>query len=154
MSRQKRKRKRINGQDVIIKRPDAAHNALPKRQLVTRTSMRKVLKSSIDRRTCFGRAYVSRYDEMVDHLSVIPTPPQRQLIDQCVRLSLMSDMAWGEYLRCSGYVDKTDAVGWFDLFTKASREHRSVLQLLGIERKVKDLPDLSKYVETTYGHDN
>jgi hypothetical protein len=73
------------------------------------------------------------------------TGPQRVLIDHCARLHVLKRLAWDELSR-SGAFRNGEPRPAYDAFRRAAADERSVLVMLGLERRAKEVPDLQDYL--------
>ena len=143
-------RKRVNGRDVRLRRPDAAANARTKKVMILGhgASSRALMHGALDQRTRVGRAYRAHEAALVAHLggAEAVTVPQRSLIDQAARLHLLGKIAWAELQR-TGAFRAGELVPAFDAFRRAAADERAVLALLGLERKTQQLPSIEDYLD-------
>lgn len=154
------KRRAINRPQRIV-RPDAAANARksPKIRVVHGGKSTALLKGEFDLRTKIGREHKTRLAVMKAHMGDDLTAPLERIADQAVRLSLLEDIAWAELSRASSIVNsKGDGLNpAFDAVLRAAREHRNVLEIIGLQRKAKQVPTLAEYLasrESTEGGDD
>lgn len=132
------------------KRPDAARNARPRRVSITHGGdSRVLLRDPLDRRTRIGKAYRDHCQALSAHVGGEPTRPQAELIDQAARLALLAKIAWAELFRGGVFVNGTgQPAPALETWLKAARDQRAVLQLLGLERRSRDVT-LSEYLQQT-----
>lgn len=145
------KRVRRNGRLVKQKKPKSAANATPnvkKVRYVTRTQRNDFFTDPFDKRTLVGK----RYDELqvifTAHLGNDLTEPERQLVDQVARLSILSDALWAELMDDGVITEEGHLSSAFDGWLRTSRDQRSVLQMIGLRRRPKEVQDLSNYIQT------
>lgn len=130
------------------KRPDAARNAQPRKVLVTHAGgSQALLRDPLDRRTRVGKAYRDHCQALAAHVGGDPTRPQAELIDQAARLALLAKIAWAELLRSGVFSGEGgQPAPALETWLKATRDQRAVLQLLGLERRSREL-DLQEYLQ-------
>ena len=133
-------RRRRNGRLERVKRPDAAGNSRPKKvHILTGSQSRALLYGALDRRTQAGKQHVRQCAALAAHVGGDPTAAQLRLIDQAARLHLLGQMAWAELLRAGALVKKGRLAPAFEAYVKAARDERATLQLLGLERKARNV---------------
>jgi hypothetical protein len=147
--RPKRTRKRVNGRLMIVKEPTSRTNGKPRKTFISGHggNSKALLRDPLDLRSSVGRAYYAEKQALRVHVGGDPTMPQEKLIDQCARLGVLNNIAWGELMRAGMLVQGDKLVPAFEAYIKAARELRDVLRLLGIERRTKPVPSLSEYLE-------
>lgn len=148
-TRPKRARRLRNGRLELVKRPDAAGNATPRKVSIIaggQGGLRStaLLRDPLDLRTAVGKAYHAQKAELRAHVGGDPSLPQEKLIDQAARLAVLADIAWGALIREGSIVKGTALHPAFEAYLRATRDQRDVLRLLGIQRHAKQitLPDL------------
>ncbi len=127
------------------KRPDSAALARPKVKFITHGGASALLRDSFDGRTRLARLYHERLLELQAHLGGDLSAPQKQIVDQAVRLGLAADIAWGAVLK-DGVVNGSATTAAFETYVKATRDQRAALQLLGLERRSKPVQDIDDYL--------
>ena len=106
---------------------------------------RLLLTAPLDRRTVFGRAYAQQLRALELHLGDDLTPPQARLVDQAARLALLGAVAWNELAK-EPFDSDGAAAPSFDVYLRTTQQEREVLRVLGLERRLKDVPDLRAYL--------
>ena len=106
-----------------------------------------LLTAPLDRRTSFGRAYAQQLRALELHVGDNLTAPQARLVDQAARLALLGAVAWNELAR-GPFMKDGGAVPAMDVYMRATQQEREVLRVLGLERRLKDMPDLKTYLAT------
>src|SRR2546425_3731378 len=132
------------------KRPDAARNARPRKILLRHASDSRALRyADLDLRSTAGKEYTASKAMLTAHLGGQEnvTGPQRVLIDHCARLHVLTRLAWDELSR-SGAFRNGEPRPAYDAFRRAAADERSVLTMLGLERRAKDVPDLQDYLRS------
>ncbi len=121
--------------------PVARGNAQPRRvYLTTGVESVALMQSPIDQRSALGRIYKKRISELQAHLGNDLSVPKQALADQSVRLSILSDLSWGEVMKVDGLIRKDGTPHpSIDIFMKASKHQRDMLGVLGIQRRAKDV---------------
>lgn len=132
--------------DRRLKRPDSARIAKPKVKYVSHAAGSNLLEDPLDNRTRVGKTYRAQRAVLSAHVGGHPTHPQEKLIDQAVRLAMLTDIAWAELMRSKKLVTNGAVHPAFEAFLKASRDQRAVLIILGLKRRTKDVPDLQDYL--------
>ncbi len=132
--------------DRRMKRPDSARIAKPKVKYVSHAAGSNLLEDPLDNRTRVGKMYRVQRATLAAHIGGHPTIPQEKLIDQAVRLALLTDIAWAELMRSKKLVTNGAVHPAFEAFLKASRDQRAVLIILGLKRQTKNIPDLQDYL--------
>jgi hypothetical protein len=128
------------------KRPDAAGNAKPRVKYVVHGGVSALARDAIDGRTTLARHYREQLAALLAHVgNEALTHPRRELVDQGARYALLVRIAWGEVLH-AGIVSEGRITPAFETFLKASREHREVLGILGLERRERPVPNLEDYL--------
>lgn len=128
------------------KRPDSAALARPRKVHIQHGGGSTALMlAPLDGRTRLGKAYRAHVEALERHVGGNPTPPQARLVDQAARLALLAELSWAELARTGPFVDGV-AVPAVDTFLRAAGQERGVLQVLGIEPRSVDVPDLQKYL--------
>lgn len=125
---------------------ESAKNARPKVKFVTHGGQSALRHAVLDMRTSMGRKYRASLAELKAHVGSDLTVPQAKLIEQATRLSLLSDLAWAEVADAKALITNNTPCAAIDVFLKAARDHRAVLNLLGLERRVKPI-NLNDYLE-------
>lgn len=128
------------------KRPDSAALARPKRVAVTHGGRSALLHAPLDRRTRFGRLHRAQVDALCRHLGGDVTVAQARLVDQAVRLRLLSELAWSELLRGGAFTEAGDPRPALDAFRRLAGDERSLLALLGVERREQPVASLDQYL--------
>lgn len=127
--------------------PQAAHNARTHKVAITTGGQSvNLLRAPLDERTRAGKAYRRHVQTLERHLGGDLTAPQSRLVDQAARLALIAELAWAQIRDGGVFNKKGDVRPALDAYHKAIREERAILQLLGIERRQKPLPDLQEYI--------
>ncbi len=132
----------------VIRR-DAARNARPKKLLLRHGGNSRALRyADLDLRSTAGREYRARVQALTTHLggAEAVSTPQRILIDHAARLHLLGRLAWDELSRTGAFKDGNPRPA-YDTYRRAAADERSVLTVLGIERKAKYVPDLHDYIK-------
>ncbi|HLE18558.1 MAG TPA: hypothetical protein VI728_09780, partial [Syntrophales bacterium] len=75
------------------------YNAIAKTRYIRHGGHSDFLHDPLDGRTTLGRAYQGDIEALTAHLGGQLTLPQRSLIEQATRLSLLASIAWAEILR-------------------------------------------------------
>lgn len=146
------RRKRIGGRLVRVKNGASAANAKPKRVYITHAGgSRALLKDPLDLRSTIGRAHRQFCEELSAHVGGDLSVPQARLIDHASRLRLIATIAWGELWRRGMFDGKGTPRPALDAFRRAAADERSVLQLLGIERREKPVKTLQDLLEGKAG---
>lgn len=114
---------------------------------VTPTNTSKLEFARLDRRTWAGRIYTSTVKDLVSHMGGDPSYAQQLLIDQCARLRIAADVAWGGAMKAGLDTDSPA----FQNFLRASRNQREILHLLGLERQSRPV-SLNDYIESRDAH--
>ena len=136
----------------LHRRPDAAANARPRKVAVTHAGGSKLfLTAALDRRTKAAKAYHTHVAALEEHIGDAPTPPQARLIDQAARLALLGALAWDELQRQGPFDARGNVRPAVETYTRAIREERATLQLIGLERREPPIPTLAEYVAERYG---
>lgn len=142
-----RSRQLKDGRRVPLKRPDARANAMPRRVFPVHGGAAKVLRHGVlDARSALGRGFFAETTALRSHIGGEPTLPEVRLIEQAGRLHLIGAMAWAELLAAGRLIGKTGAHPAVDVLVRVMREQRAVLELLGLKRRPKDVPDLTTYL--------
>ena len=129
-----------------IKRPDARANARPRKVLIKHGSnSHALMHAPFDMRSVVGKAYQHRVRELSAHIGGEPNAVQRTLIDHGARMHLLTRMAWRE-LSTHGAYRHGSPTPANDAYRRAAADERSVLLLLGLDRKAKEVPELSEYL--------
>lgn len=128
--------------------PNCAKNAKTKKIVVTSgRGSQALLKGVFDMRGLIGKQYKIRLEALRQHIGPDAiTVPMEKLLDQAVRISLIEDMSWSELISANSIMTKHGLHPAFDGLLKASRDHRELLKILGITRKVKEL-SLTDYLQ-------
>lgn len=105
-----------------------------------------LLRGALDQRSAVGKRYSEHKQALLAHLTDDATQPQRMLIEQAARLSLVSDVVWAQLHRVGVFEKDGTLTSGFDAFLRSARELRSVLDALGLERRQKQLPSLGDYL--------
>ena len=143
-------RKRIDGRDQRAKNSASARNAKPRKvSLVHGGSSRKALYDPLDKRTVEHRFCFERKQALLAHLAGNATVLAQELVEQEARLAMLARIAWvaidqGNLLAEDGLAPAAEA------YVRLTREQRAVMQLLGIERRSKPVPDLANYLGSTH----
>lgn len=132
--------------DKRMKRYDSAKLAKPKVKYVSHAAGSNLLEDPLDNRTRVGKMYRAQRALLTTHIGEHPTLPQEKLIDQAVRLAMLTDIAWAELMRSKKLVTNGAVHPAFEAFLKASRDQRAVLIILGLKRQTKNIPDLQDYL--------
>lgn len=132
--------------DKRMKRPDSARIAKPKVKYVSHAAGSNLLEDPLDNRTRVGKTYRAQRAALAAHIGGRPTLPQEKLIDQAVRLAMLTDIAWAELMRSKRLVTNGAVHPAFEAFLKTSRDQRAVLIILGLKRQTKNIPDLQEYL--------
>ncbi|MEW8202733.1 MAG: hypothetical protein AB2653_17510 [Candidatus Thiodiazotropha endolucinida] len=136
------------------KRPDSAELAKPKKvHVIHGGKASSLLTADLDGRTRLAKQYKEQVEALERHLGNDLTPPQARLVDQAARLALLGGIAWQEIITKQPF-SKGGVSPAIETFIKATQQERQVLIALGIERRTKDIPDLSNYLEKKYGDTN
>ena len=101
-----------------------------------------ILTDRLDMRTVAGKALGAYRAALTAHIGGEPTVPEAELIDQASRLALLCRIAWVE-LDDKGATTKRGVSPAFDAYVRAARDQRAVFELLGLERRRRELPSLS-----------
>jgi hypothetical protein len=104
------------------------------------------MHATFDMRSAVGKAYRACIVELTAHLGGDPTAPQRILLDQAARLSLLCSLASAELARLGAFERSGELRPAFDGYRKAAADLRDVLKMLGLERKEKAVPTLEQYL--------
>ena len=110
------------------------------------------MKARLDRRSRAYRVYAGEIADLTSHLGSAPTAVQARLIEQAARLALLEHIAWCELTKMDALTQGGTVHTAFEPFLRSARDRRAVLTMLGLERKVKDVPDLQQYLEAEYGN--
>lgn len=131
----------------------SARNARPKKiLLVGHGATSKALREGVlDLRSRAGKTYRATCQALGAHVGGELSAPQKALIDQAARLRLLTQFAWAEIDRLGPFKKTGELVAAFDAYRRAAADERSVLSLLGIERRVKELPTLQDYLKQSKG---
>lgn len=143
-------RRRIGGSLVPVKNPASAGNAKPKKIVVVHAGGSRALsRAAFDMRSTVGKAYRARVDELTAHLGGpdMVTVPQRIFVEHAARLGVLALLALEEINR-SGAFSGGDARPALDVYRRLAADEREVLRTLGLERKVKQVPDLDAYLQS------
>lgn len=136
------------------KRPDSAALAKPKKvHVIHGGKASSLLTADLDGRTRLAKQYKEQVEALEQHLGNDLTPPQARLVDQAARLALLGGIAWQELITNQPFPNG-EASSAIETYIKATQQERQVLIALGIERRIKDVPDLSNYLEKKYGDTN
>ena len=131
-----------------IKRPDARANARPRKVLIKHGSnSHALMHAPFDMRSVVGKAYQHRVRELSAHVGGDPNSVQRTLIDHGARLHLLTRMAWRELSEHGAYRGGAPTPA-NESYVRAAASERSVLLLLGLERKAREIPDLQDYLRS------
>lgn len=138
-----------------VRRPDAADNARPRKAHVVPggRGRKALLTGELDRRTRVGKAHMARCKALSADIGGDPSAAQARLIDTAARLSLLADLSWGEISERGMFDDKGSPRPAFDTFIRTIGQERATLQLLGLERQAKPVPELHEYLAQRYGKD-
>src|SRR5262249_21192885 len=119
--------------------------ARPPKVLIKHASgSRALMHAHFDMRSTVGKAYRARVEALTSHIGGDPSTVQRTLVDQAARLHLLTLQAWDELTR-SGAFHRGMPTPANDAYRRAAADERSVLMILGLERKAKEIQDLADY---------
>ena len=149
-------RRRVNGK--VVKGHVVGGTLVPMKASGKQTRTQKVnvivggfsetlRKGVFDQRSAVGKRYTEHKQALIAHLGGDVTVPQQALLEQAARLHLINDVVWTQLYRVGVFDSEGTVTSGFDAYLKAARELRSVLDVLGIERKQKPVPVLSDYIE-------
>lgn len=144
--RSSRPRRRANGRLVPIKNTASRENAKAVLTVKHAGNSRTLRLGRFDLRRTEGRKYRAVVTALTQHLGGpdVLTEPQRQLIDQAARLAIISGLAWDQLDR--GAFRKREPVPALNTYKSVIADIRSILSMLGLERRAKDVPDLHDYI--------
>jgi hypothetical protein len=126
--------------------PHSAANAKPKVKYVIHGGASALASDPLDGRTVLARHYRAQLAALLVHVGEDAlTHPRRELVDQGARFALLVRLAWAQVLR-DGVIAEGRMTAAFEAFVKASREHREVLAILGLERRERPAPSLDAYL--------
>jgi hypothetical protein len=128
------------------KRPDSPKLARPKTKFLTHGGIGALLRDALDGRTRVAKDCRAWVAALAAYLGGEPTAVETELIEQAARLSLLVDVAWADLMR-NGVLPEGQAAPAVEVFLKATRDHRAVPQLLGLERRVREVPSLTQYLQ-------
>ena len=149
-NRPSRPRRRANGRLVPVKNPASRTNALGRSVIRVKHAgeSRTLRLGRFDLRRTEGRKYRAVVTALTQHLGGPEeiTEPQRQLIDQAARLAIISGLAWDQLER--GAFRKGESVPALQTYKSVIADIRSILSMLGLERRAKAIPNLHDYLAT------
>jgi hypothetical protein len=147
------RKKRYRADGSIVKRFDSQANATPAVKYIGHGGYSGLLKDRYDLRSEVGRAFISYKAALIQHLGGEEnvSTPELILVDMAARLQAMAraasvHMQVHEELKPDG-----SAVPAFDVYLRAIRELRSILDSLGLRKREKDVGDLATYLRERYG---
>jgi hypothetical protein len=102
--------------------------------------------ADLDLRSIAGKEYRARVEALTAHLGGDLTAPQARLVDMAARLALLASLAWDELTRAGAFKDGEPRPA-LSAYRSAIADERSVLAVLGIERKAKPVPTVEEYLQ-------
>lgn len=150
---QQRRRGRRKDGVLDMRARTSAKNAKPRKILLVghATTSEALKRGILDLRSRSGKAYRATCEALTLHLGGELSAPQKALVDQAARLRLMTQFAWAELGRTGPFKKTGELVAAYDAYRRAAADEREVLRLLGIERRVKELPSLQDYLKGKEG---
>ena len=132
-----------------IKNTSARRNGKPHAITVRYAGGQALRLGKIDLRFKDGKLYRHRINELVQHLggADMVSAPMRTLVDQAARFHLLTGLAWDALTRYGAYKHGAPTPA-NDAYRRAAADERSVLLLLGLDRKAKEIPDLAEYLRS------
>jgi hypothetical protein len=130
---------------VPVKNVSAAKNGKARAVTVKYAHGETIRLGKIDLRFTMGRRYRARIAALTSHLGGDLTTPQAVLVDQAARFHLLTGLAWDALTKHGAYRHGSPTPA-NDAYRRAAADERSVLLLLGLDRKAKDVPELSEYL--------
>ena len=140
-----KKRRLIPGVQTRGPRPDSAARGRTQVRYVSIDTKKSLLRDKLDGRTVLMKLYRRRFADYTAHVGGELTVTMSRMIEQAVRLSLLSDACWQAVAR-QGVVKKGKPSGAFEGALRSAREEREVLRLLGLSPTEKRLPSLTEYL--------
>ena len=144
--RPKRTRSRRDGRDVLVKRPDSARNARPAVTYLFHGLGSGFLKGRPDLRSAVGKATLAREQALVAHVGGDPGTILGRLIQHAARYSILSDALWARLTVSAQEITPEALAGLLDIHMRIAREERETLKLLGLKRRVKEVPSLQEFL--------
>jgi len=145
-----RPRRLANGKYVPVRNTASRANGRGKTVIVKHAGDSHALRlGRLDMRSDMGKMFQSRVQLLTQHLGGPSelTVPQSTLVEHCARLYLLRRAAWDEVMRSGAYRDGVPRPA-VDSYRRVAGDEVEVLKLLGIERRVKQVPDLDSYLRS------
>lgn len=120
-------------------------NGRPTKFYVTTGAAARILTERLDERSILGRAEKERTTELQGQYGEQITPAGMSVLRAAVRQGLIADIAWADISERGVLIggQENPAV---NVLLRAYRGKLTALQLLGLERKDKLVPDLKQYL--------
>jgi len=153
-TQQDKPQKRVlrDGRLIKQKKPKSKANATPnvkKVRYVTRNKKNDFFTDVFDGRSLIGKRYFELQHVFSAHLGgdANLTEPEKQLVDQVSRLCILSDVLWSELMDDGVVNDEGKLSPAFDGWLRTSRDQRSVLSMIGLKRRQKEVISLTDYIQ-------
>jgi hypothetical protein len=135
---------RYHRNGIRLKRPDAAGNARARKVGITTGLDSRAIRGELDQRFAFARAVTAYAEEYRAHVasdSVV-------MDDLCRSAAIHKAIKHLALARMDGQpFDNADqARAAYEALRRADADHRSILAVLGIQRREKPVPDLQDYL--------
>jgi hypothetical protein len=139
--RPSRPRHRRNGRLVPVK-----SEPLSRKVRITTGQDSRAVRGELDLRYSFAKEIARYTAEYQEHLGDSRSVVQDDLCRSAARHKAIMNLSLYRFMSAGPLDDKDQARAAYEAFRRADADHRSVLGLLGIPRREKDVPDLHTYL--------
>ena len=124
----------------------SAGNGKPKRIAIVHGSDSRAVRGELDGRFAFAKA-TSRYMEQYrQHVGPDRTIAMDDLCISAARHKALANLAYSR-LKDGPFDSEGEIRAVYEAFRRADSDHRSVLASIGIERRERQVPELSEYLK-------